>query len=584
LSHTARIARLLAVLVVFQLIAVLQYGRNLVFHPADYLAGSGPDPQFMLWSVAWWPYAISHHVNPLFCKLVWAPKGFDVVWSTSINLQSIVAAPLTARWGPVVSLNLLALVMPALSALAAFVLVRRIVGATMPALLGGYLYGFSPFMVGHQAGAHVVLTSTFLIPLIVLLALRQLERGGGSIWFVLVLASLLVAQFLMSLEMLGTSVIFGAAALGVAWMCWPERRGALRSLTILVIAALVLTAIALAPLLHHVLTSSGMGRHRVWADTGADLFELIVPGGFFLLGDLLGQGRGEGIYQHFTREVGGYVGLPLLVLTIAFLYSRRGERRARFFAAMLAIVYVASLGPSLHLRGIELCPMPWRLFDRLPLINSAQAARFTIYLHLLLALIAAMWLAETAWSAAAKLVVAALLVIAVLPNLRGQDLWATKLDPPAFFTGPAVRRSLRPGENVVLLPYSSNGRCMIWQALSGMYFAMAEGGGNGPTPASFAAWPIMAMFDRGAQMPQAEEQLLAFLAAHQVTAVIIDQRDPLITRWLALLDPRTTRIIVVDGVIVARPTPAALAPYVNATAAQMKRRMAVPGSLPFFAR
>ena len=293
LSKTARIAHLLAVLVAYQLIALLFYGYNLVFHLADFQAGSGPDPQFMLWSVAWWPYAISHHVNPLFCKLVWAPKGFDVVWSTSINLQSIVIAPLTSRWGPVVSLNLLALVMPALSAWAAFVLARRIVRATMPALLSGYLYGFSPFMVGHQAGAHVVLTSAFLIPLIVLLALQQLEHCGGSIGFVLALTFLIVAQFLMSLELVGTSVIFGVAALGVAWMCWPERRAALRSLAMRISAALVLAVTALAPLLHHVLASSGMGRHRVWADTGADLFELIVPGGFFLLGIFWARGAAK---------------------------------------------------------------------------------------------------------------------------------------------------------------------------------------------------------------------------------------------------------------------------------------------------
>jgi hypothetical protein len=96
-----------------------------------------------------------------------------------------------------------------------------------------------------------------------------------------------------------------------------------------------------------------------------------------------------------------------------------------------------------------------------------------------------------------------------------------------------------------------------------MYFATA-GGWTGPTPPAFAAWPIMAMLNHGESIPQADQQFRAFLAAQQVTAVVIDQRDPLGARWLALLDPRTTRITQIGGVIVARPSLESLAPYRDA--------------------
>ena len=127
-------------------------------------------------------------------------------------------------------------------------------------------------------------------------------------------------------------------------------------------------------MLVHVLVKSVLGQHRVWTDNGVDLFELIVPGRFFLMGGLFGR-YGAAAYRHFTREVGGYVGLPLLLVAIVFFHARQGERRAHFLAAMFLIVYVAALGPSLHFRGIEVCPMPWKLFGKLPLINSAQAVR-----------------------------------------------------------------------------------------------------------------------------------------------------------------------------------------------------------------
>ena len=572
MSDSARVARLLGVFLVYQAVAILFYGRTLLFHFADYHAGSGPDPQFMLWSVAWWPYALSHHVNPLFSKLVWAPEGFDVVWSTSINLLSIVAAPLTLRFGPVVSLNLLALTMPALTALAGFVLARRLVGKTGPALLGGYLYGFSPFMVGHQAGAHIVLTTAFMIPAIILLTLGRIEDRVGATAFVVGLALLFVCQFLMGLELLGTIGLFGATALGVAWLIWPERRARLQSIGALIAAALALTTIVLAPLLFHVLTGSGMGRHRVWADHGVDLFELIAPGKFFLLGDLFDRGGGGAAYDHFSRDVGGYVGLPILLLAIVFFRARWDERRVRFLAVMLAIIYVAALGPSLHLRGIELCAMPWKLFDKLPLINSAQAVRFTVYLHLLLALVVTLWIADTTLGVSARWGIAALIVASLLPNLLDQSLWAADLGTPEFFTTSAVRDNLRPGENVLLLPYSANGQGMTWQALSGMYFATA-GGWTGPTPPGFAAWPIMAMFNHGVSIPLADQQFRAFLAAHQVTAVVIDQHDPLVARWLALMDSRTTQITQIGGVVVARPSAESLAPYRDATAMEMRRQM-----------
>ena len=125
--------------------------------------------------------------------------------------------------------------------------------------------------------------------------------------------------------------------------------------------------------------------------------------------------------------------------------------------------------------------MPWKLFGKLPLINSAQAARFTIYLDLLLALVATLWFAEAVLALPAKLAIAAMIVVSILPNLLDQTLWATSLETPEFFTTRQVRDNLGPGENVILLPFGANGQGMTWQALSGMYFTTA-GGWTGPPP------------------------------------------------------------------------------------------------------
>jgi hypothetical protein len=50
-----------------------------------------------------------------------------------------------------------------------------------------------------------------------------------------------------------------------------------------------------------------------------------------------------------------------------------------------------------------------------------------------------------------------------------------------------------------------------------MYFASIRGW-TGPTPPSFAAWPIFDAFECGVEIPHEDQQLLALIAAHRVTA------------------------------------------------------------------
>jgi hypothetical protein len=208
---------------------------------------------------------------------------------------------------------------------------------------------------------------------------------------------------------------------------------------------------------------------------------------------------------------------------------------------------------------------------QITLDKQRSGGALTVYLDLILALVATFWFAETTVMLPAKLAIAGVIVVSILPNMLDQALWACRLETPEFFTTRQVRDYLRPGENVLPLPFSANGQSMTWQALSGMYFASA-GGWTGPTPRSFAAWPILESFEYGVDIPEEDQQLLAFMAAHRVTAVVIDRNQPQAPRWLALMDPRTTEISTIDGVILARPSKDALAPYLGSTAEQMQCR------------
>jgi len=87
----------------------------------------------------------------------------------------------------------------------------------------------------------------------------------------------------------------------------------------------------------------------------------------------------------------------------------------------------------------------------------------------------------------------------------------------------------------VILPYAEKGEAMLWQAQAGMYFNMAEGAGWSD---AFRRWPIaLALSDRS-YVPHGSEQLRAFLAAHDVSAILVADQELAIWRTLfSVLDP-----------------------------------------------
>src|SRR5271156_5280582 len=97
-------------LVAFAIYAVLSisfFGRTIAGDITGFHLGRGPDPSFLMWALVWWPYAIAHHLNPLLCRFVWAPAGFNLVWSGSIPIAAIIGAPLTRKFDPVATYNVL---------------------------------------------------------------------------------------------------------------------------------------------------------------------------------------------------------------------------------------------------------------------------------------------------------------------------------------------------------------------------------------------------------------------------------------------------------------------------------------------
>ena len=99
--------------------------RRLLLHASQaQLLQKSPDPNFYVWSLRWWPYAVAHGLNPLYSHEIAAPAGHALAWITTTSPLALLTAPLTLTAGPVVSFNLLEAVALPVSGWAAFVLCR----------------------------------------------------------------------------------------------------------------------------------------------------------------------------------------------------------------------------------------------------------------------------------------------------------------------------------------------------------------------------------------------------------------------------------------------------------------------------
>jgi hypothetical protein len=218
--------------------------------------------------------------------------------------------------------------------------------------------------------------------------------------------------------------------------------------------------------------------------------------------------------------------------------------------------------------GRNLAGMPGAIITRLPLMSKATPARFAMYAFLILAVISSIWLTDLSCAPIVRAAIVGLLVLTTLPNLSA-NYWVRPANTPAFFTSGSYRKYLSPGETVIALPYWMLGNGMLWQAQTDLYFRMA-GAWTGPPPPEFDRWPIVKALATNMLPPEPELQFKAFVANHNVDAVIAGAgTDPVFQRMLSSLDNAPTSI---GGVTIYRASADALAPYRQLTALEMETR------------
>jgi hypothetical protein len=517
-----------AALGLYAVISIGYFGLHVLPHlgSATVALRNWTDPTVNMWSLEWWPYAVLHGLNPLVTNTLFVPDRIDLAATspTLCPLAGILGAPITIAFGPIVSYNVLMLASPVLAAFFAFLLCRYITRNFAASLFGGYVFGFSTYILGHMEG-HLQLVLIFPIPAAVHLTLRLIDGRISQRRFIVLMALSLAALFLTVSEITLTLVALGAVALAVAFALTPAAREGIIHAIKPILAAGVAAVIVTSPVIYYELHGIVRFGSNIGEIDGSDALGFLVPTDLVRLG-----------YTHFEAlaraynlsgsdaEAVTYVGLPLALIVARYTITRWALASTRILLAMLAVVVVLLLGSHLHIAGYRTIPLPWKLLDQ-SLLHDVIPLRLALYMFLIVAVIGAMWLAQprTGGWALGKWAVAAASIAFLVPNVSG-GLWRGQEFNPAFFTTHQYRRVLARGETVLILPFGQLDDSMLWQADTDMWFRLAGGYINPVYPPDYEHDPLFpALFGHAKPDPHT---LRAFLARRHVGAVVVDPETP----------------------------------------------------------
>lgn len=535
----------LAPLAIYIALALVFFGRWISWR--GYFFGYTTDSLLFVWFLNWWPFAITHGLNPFICKYVWFPGGYNVAWATSVPVLAFLLWPVTAFGGPVLAYNIVAVTAPAFTAWTGYLLLFEVTKSRAAALAGGFLFGFSAPEL-YQLG-QLNLSSVCLVPLAALLCLRRVKNTLKRRDFVILLSLLLAAQLGISTEILAELCLMGA----LAWLSFllfspAATRRALWRLALDIALAVPLTMCLAAPLLYYLIK----GLPEVPQDIHPFWIQMVESLNF--LSPAVPVHSLRAAFAAIARQLRGYapdyftyVSAPvLLILLLNIRHITRPHIRA--LLAFIIMAALLSLGPVLMVNGkFTGVLLPWMLFSHIPVIRSIIPVRFVLFLTLAAAVIAALWLAEapTFLRRLPRFALAGLACL-FLPPAHVQVLPAqwqlhnmfedrsvlywSRWPEQAFFTPGHIKSALGAAlgamPDALLLPDPVAGPGTAWQLGSGLGFTQTNGY-VGLQPVSERQWSDLAGYFAGGAAPSNfPARLAAFCAAHRLDYILAGPGAP----------------------------------------------------------
>jgi len=449
------------------------------------IAGGPPDNEQKVWEIGWWAFALTHGMNPFFTTYLSLPgHPINLMWNNTTPILAVLAIPLTLLVGAVTSFNTLVVLAIWLDATVTFLCLRSLTSNKWTAWFGGLLFGFSPFVFAELNSGRLPWLSLFLLPVSLVLMVRLFVTRPQRRWLLgLEIGAVASAQLFLSEELLLTTALMTVIMIAVWGLVYRDLVSAtIRYIgPVLAIAAGVGILVCGYPLWMQFF-GPGHDIHGAVIDLHkyvSDLFGFIIPTSSYQLVNVGSSFPRVTALESYNGDAASYLSLPLLCILGYVAVRQWQDPVVRWAIALTGIAMVLSLGGTLHVFGFTtVVPMPWRLFQHLPLIRLAAPRRLMIFAYLGAAVVVAR-AGQMRWAFSPRrwpVVLGTLSVIALAP---ASAAFFVPISNPAFFQSRAIGKVPR-GSLVVLAPSPAGqarpwAEAMIWQAESDFRFRMIWG-------------------------------------------------------------------------------------------------------------
>ncbi|PDW04442.1 hypothetical protein [Candidatus Viridilinea mediisalina] len=368
-------------------------GNYIFYYPTS------PDAPQNIWNFWMSERALQAGQSPLRTELLYYPEGVQMILQTLNVVAVLMAAPLTASFGPIAAYNFTAIFAVMLTGYAGFLLTRAFVPNLVgPPLLAGALLTASPFHIAKlDAGQLNFVTMQWLVFFIlafIVLQRGQLRRAGGGL-AALAFALVLYTDWYWTL----VAVLFGMmwAALSLLGAQRPlalvGRYVGFGGLAILVSLPLLL-ALRAAP-------SSPLENspNPIWAiytqAYSADALGFFFPAARHPLWGVPVEHFLVAMAPYSVTE-GSYTAAGWTLAALALLGTFWFWREHWRLVVIGGVAWIFALGPSLYVLGYATgITMPYRLLQLLPFLETARRPNlFGVLTIIIAAIFAALALAE----------------------------------------------------------------------------------------------------------------------------------------------------------------------------------------------
>ena len=488
-------------------------------HPSAVTTCACGDASLYFWFLQWPVTAIAHGHGIFSSTLAFHPSGINLLNATSVLAIGIPLAPVTWLFGPAASLNTASTLIPVLSALSMFWLLRRWVTWAPAAFVGGLLYGFSPFIFNGLVTGW--LTTLLAVPPLMVGCLDELcmRRGRSAPVVGAALGVLVAVQFFISTEMLAVTVITAGIGLVVVGVCaLAFHRDALRRQIARISIGLGVAGLVALVLLAYPLwfTFAGPAHFSglVWPGIEPGYYGLSLRSFFHLSSTAQATAAQHrfGGYQGTALHQPEYLGFGLVaVVTVGTLLWFRDRRLWLFLGVGVASVALCLTPFRANSFRPSAIWVPWRVLGHIPVVQNILPVRFVAMVFLAGAVMLGVVVDHTrrsvlrladrrgrgahgrspkghrGWprflAGLTAAVVASVALVPIAATYAGNvPLTMEPVVLPEWFQTVAPR--LPPGQVVLTYPAAFGGiqSPMAWQAVVRMPFSLVGGGGPGSVP------------------------------------------------------------------------------------------------------